>query len=165
MGNFETLLRDSPCFKEQPTDPDVFAAQLDNNVTSILDLLAPLQKVTKRESSKRILDWHSPQSLGDRRECRRLERKYRRTGLVSDYREWRKAGRVMVKSLAAARKHHFSHVINDSLITAKSKWSTIRNLLHMSNSVSTSIGLTADVFSKYFIDKLAKIALNISIAQ
>src|SRR6476469_10533631 len=140
-----------------------FARQIDCDVTSVLDQFAPMQRVTKREAVTRILNWHSPQSLSDRRDCRRLERRFRRTGLQTDYREWRKAGRVMVKSLATARKEHFAHAINDSMITAKSKWSTIRNLLHMSNSVNMSLSfLTADRLNQFFNDKLCTIMSNIS---
>ena len=86
-----------------------------------------------------------------------------RTGLQTDYREWRKAGRVMVKSLANARKEHFAHAINDSMISTKSKWSSIRNLLHMSNSVNVSLSfLTADRLNQFFNDKLCTIMSNIS---
>ena len=159
---FESLLRSTPCFLQPYTDPDLFAAHIDRDVTYVLDILAPLQKVSRRESLKRTLDWHSPQSLRDKRECRRLERKFIRTGDTNDHREWRKAGRVMIKSLAAARRDHFSHAINDLCNSAQSRWFAIRNLLHSTNSLIPSLGLTADMFNQFFIDKLSSIASNIS---
>jgi len=145
-----------------PTDPDAYAELIDKDVLTILDLLAPLQTVTKRESSQGSGEWHSSKSRSDKRECRRLERRYRRTGDQGDYRAWRKAGKVFVKSLGDARKDYFSKAITDSLNCSRSKWLAIKHLLHTTKTSIFNTCLTASMFCQYFNDKLLLITANIS---
>ena len=159
-AKLEKIIRSSPCFTQPSVDPDSFATQIDSDVINALDILAPLRTITKRVSGRPVVNWHTPQTRASKRDCRRLERRFRRTGLQEDYREWRKAGRMCVKSLARARKDFISHEICDP--SPKSRWINIRNILHTShNSVQTNT-LTALMFSKHFVDKLRLIALNIA---
>ena len=67
----------------------------------------------------------------------------------------------MVKSVKDARKDFLYHAINCSTVTVKSKWATIRNVLHSSKTIVASTKLSAEIFSKYFNDKLSVIASKI----
>src|SRR5277367_42917 len=67
-----------------------------------------------------------------------------------------------MKSLSAARKDFFSHSINDSLITSKSRWLTIRSLLHSCKPAVCCVNLSANMFCQFFNDKLSTIAVNIA---
>lgn len=161
-AQFDSILCKSSCFTQTVNDPDEFAARIDKDVISTLDVLAPLRTVTKRVSSSQVVNWHSSQSRSDKKTCRRLERRFRRTKDQGDYVAWRKAGRVLGKSLKEARRDHFAHAINDCA-NLKSKWSCILNLLHLSKTVvSSSLCLTGDMFLKYFNDKLLLISSNIA---
>ena len=161
-ARFESLLQASPCYTMSPTDPNTFATLIDQDVLTVLDTLAPLQTTTKRESSRGITDWHSSRSRSDKRECRRLERRYRRTGEQGDYRAWRKAGRTSIKSLSDARRDFFSAAVNDSLKCSRSKWLTIKHLLHTTKTAVFNTCLSAAMFSQFFNDKLSLISANIA---
>ena len=162
LGRFQAELRETTSFRQMPVDPDAYAAMIDADVTSVLDHLAPRRTVTKRKSLNNTIRWHSPQSRADKRDCRRLERRYRRTGNMVDYKAWRKAGRVMAKSFASAQKDYYSSTIDNLSVDAKSKWCSIRKLLHTAKMSILHSNLTANVFNQFFTDKLSSIGIDIA---
>ena len=157
MSRFTELIRNSNIFINPPDDPNAFVKQLDIDISDALDCVAPLRKSTRRRSARPPAHWATEEARVARRECRRLERRFRHSGSEADRVSWRLAGRVAVKAMNSDRTMFFASKLNDAEIGSRNRWQVIHNLLHSTDCASNVDIPTVDVFCNYFVDKLQNI--------
>ena len=77
-----------------------------------------------------MVDRQSDRPKHVRRECRCLERRYRKTGAEEDYVVWRKAARAAMREANAARSGYYLRTVVVGTGDSKKLWSAVNKLLH-----------------------------------
>lgn len=140
---------------------DDYASQLDSDVTAALGILAPTITKTKHASTLPIAKWINREAIVAKRLSRKLERKFRRTGLQGDFSEWKRAGRASVKVLNSARLKYLTDTLNNCSSVPSKRWKTIRNILHNSNKCFNNCLFNAQMFCDFFERKLTDIQSSV----
>ena len=163
MNQVNKLLSSSPISVSPPDDVDDYVAQLDSDVLTILDKLAPLQTRTKRAPSRRKAAWYTPAAHVAKTLSRKLERHYKSTGKEEDYVKWRKAARASVKEMNTARSQYYSDTVREA-VSPQHMWKTVQMLLRVKpRAITQSCGdaQLAASFASFFVNKIHKIKSEI----
>ena len=119
----------SKLFSSTATDADEYAEQFNVEVRRVLDLHAPLQ------TSRRRCCQHDNRSLSEevrraKQLCRRLERRYRRTGLQSDKQAYLSACSAARDSILRSRADRIKSKLDEVSGDVGAAWRTAQRLLH-----------------------------------
>ena len=156
---FLSLLQNSQIFTNPPRGADDYAAQLDSDVLAALDAVAPVVIRTKRSSQRSSPAWMTKEAINAKRVTRQLERRFKKSGSAADFAAWKRAGRLSVKEIKTATDGHLSSMVKNVSSEPAQRWKAVQNILHESrvtNSVA-NCNFSAQVFSDYFVDKIALI--------
>jgi len=156
----------SKLYDSTTSDADEYAQLFDTEVRRVLDIHAPLQTRRRRQGQHdiRLLSDEARQA---KRLRRRSERRYRRTGLETDRRTYRAACRAARDSIQRSRANHIKEELAAASGDVKSTWRTAQRLLHSNNKVihnDADCKQLASAFSRFFVDKINKIRINIESA-
>ena len=160
---FTSIMRTKPVFLAPSDDVNGFAEQIDSAIVETLDQLAPL-RVRKKRCGRPVNSWLSEAAVRAKRKRRRMETRWRRTGLESDRVLYRRACREAGFAINQSLESHYS----DRLRTAaadgnhRTQWRTIRELIHSDDRQTiedrSECRRLCDDFGLFFAGKLRKIA-------
>ena len=109
-SDFERRLRVSSIVINPPDTPDEFVAEMNSCITHILDEIAPLRRGT-RPNGRKAARWLSPEAVATKRQRRRLERRWKKTGWEADRVKYRTACREANSLINASRnKQRYQHI-------------------------------------------------------
>ena len=156
---FLSILQNSLIYTNPPRGVDDYATQLDTDVLTALNTVAPLTTRTKRFSPRSSPVWMTKEAVNAKRTTRQLERRYKKSASVTDFSAWKRAGRASVKEIKAARVGYMLNMVKNSSNDPVKRWKVVKDLLHGSNNTNnvTDSNFTAETFSDYFVDKIALI--------
>ena len=111
--------------------------------------------------------WMTPEAISARKERWRMERRYARTKLDEDRKNFRVSCRKTDRLVHEARSTHVHSEIISVGQTPRLLWRSIRNLLHSGSSTHVwyqglKINNLVNDLSLYFINKLTKISETIA---
>lgn len=93
----------------------------------VLDTIAPAK--TKKIFGKQKAPWRNDTNVANKkRECRKAERKWRKSNLHIDYDILKASLRIYNSELKRARKSHFSNLINENINNTRALFATIDKL-------------------------------------
>ena len=102
-------------------DVDGFTRQLEQSVTDILDVLAPLKTCTKRRG-KSDCRWLSDAAVTAKQTRRQLERRWKRSGFEADRIEYRSACRAANAAINASRSSFYKERLSAAAGDQKALW-------------------------------------------
>ena len=147
-------LVDSPLCRPVPADADVdelFTAY-DNTLREVADRIAPSHAVHRRLGH--TAPWFDADCRALRRECWRLERRYRRTYSVADRRQWVDAVRHRLRVYRDKKEEYWTDRIAEHGSSSPILWRSLSSMLGRDRSVTRATGHTADGFAAYFSRKV-----------
>jgi len=146
-------------------DVDVFVDQLQDDVTSVLDRLAPIHTTTKRVGQNHESDL-SDDAVKAKRYRRKCERRFRRSKNDADRKAYRKATRVANRMIIASAQTGNQTRLNEAAGDQKSIWRISNEILHRKpRSCSIDPDRQANLcisFKTFFINKLLTIRKDIA---
>jgi len=110
-------------------DVSLFADQLNQSITDVLDELAPLKSGSKR-GGKCSSCWLSDAAIVSTRKRRRLERRWARTRSETDRIAYRAACRQANDEINKLRQSFYRQRFEESIGDQKAKWKVVHELLH-----------------------------------
>ena len=125
-------------------------------LTSLVDRLAP--RIVVRKHYRPITPWFNAVCRAEKRRSRCFERVYRRTGLAQDRSNW--INQLRSSQLVYQRVQHefWQTLITNSSGNARKLWNSLSSVMGRNRcSSTTSSGLTADSFAKFFCDKVSDV--------
>ena len=162
-----TDIRSSSLYNSPSLDLSELCDQYDSVLSSILDKHAPLCKrvITIRPSAP----WYSEEIKEQKVICRRLERRWRRSRLTSDYQSYlhRKADNLFpTSSFAVDLANKFVHFFEEKIVNIRSKLGTplVCNSWFLQNPILDTSSLTCQLvnFAPTSNTELSNIANNIN---
>ena len=152
---FRQKIRMSSVYQQPAASADSYAIQLEEDITSILDELIPFCTSTKRRA-KPESRWLSAEAVKAKQTRRRLERKWKATGLDAVRKAYRAACRAANRLITESRRTFYADRVIETSHDPRALWRCVKGLLH-SNKLSTihDRGL-CEIFSTFFHDKIAK---------
>jgi len=138
-------VEDSPLCRPVPADADVdeLFTVYDNTLREVADRIAPSHAVHRRLG--RTAPWFDADCRALRRECRRLERRYRRTHSVADRRQWVDAVRHRLRVYRDNKEQYWTDRIAEHGSSSPMLWRSLSSMLGDSDrSVTGATGHTAD---------------------
>ena len=137
-----------------------------HSMSFVFDKLAPIKTSRVKQTGHDVKNWISADALAAKRNRRKLERRWKRTGDVRDRIEYRSACRQANRLIRESRRKFFEDRIHASS-DSKQRWSTIKQLLHPRGSQSTcrnnnGTAHFSEILSSYFVDKIKSIKNEIS---
>ena len=161
---FSARFRRSDVYLQPLDDVDGFTRQLEQSVTDILDVLAPLKTCTKRRG-KADCRWLSDTVVTAKQTRRQLERRWKRSGFEADRIEYRSACRAANAAINASRSSFYRERLSAAAGDQKALWRISKDLLHNDDrppdAGTQEAKLLCDGFSVFFADKLKLIASTI----
>lgn len=139
---------------------DMFALQLETDITGILDELIPVCTCTKRHG-KCDSRWLSPEAITAKQTRRRLERRLKTTGLESVRKAYRAACRIANRCINEARRSHCARTITESSRDPRALWRNVKGLLHSGASSTASIPGLCQSTASFFAAKIAKVQVTV----
>lgn len=146
--------------------PAVFGSsitELVNNfnckVTSVIDAIAPIR--VKVVSSKKRSPWRNdPLVRSGKRECRIVERKWRKTNLQVHFAAYKEILRIYNLELRNARRSFFSNIIDKNNNNAHALFATVNRLTNPPIAVASELLSTkaCNDFATFFSEKNQKIS-------
>ena len=158
---FKSRVLNSDCWLNPAPSVDDYAEQIRHDITKILDDLAPERLVKRRKSIKRRT-WLSDAAIEAKRKRRRLERKWRKSGLDSDRVRYRSSCRETNKLINESLASSHAKTIQEASHNPRSLWRAVNSILHPPSSSETISpedvnASQCGIISKYFQDKLIRI--------
>ena len=98
--------------------------------------MAPV-RTGKQRRPKSITRWLSKPAIAAKRQRRRLEKAWRRSGAEQDRKAYRVACREANKLINESRKDHNAQRIS-SCADSKARWTVVKDLLHSSETDHTA---------------------------
>jgi len=147
-------------------DADEYAELFDSEVKRVLDFHAP-QRTGRRRCGQHDIRQLSDEARQAKQLRRRLERRYRRTGLESDRRTYLSACSAARDSITKSRADHIKSKLNDVAGDIGTTWRTAQSLLHNNHKVVYSDAECASLvstFCQFFVDKVNRIRDNTAAA-
>ena len=145
---------------------DDYVNQINRIVICELDRRAPIRVRCFVQRSLPCDEFLSAEAVMAKRDRRRLERVWRRTGNENARLEYRASCRAANKAINDSRANYLACKLrNISVNSARDKWKSYNGLLHR-NSVHISHGLGENIanfcnsLALYFIEKISKIQLK-----
>ena len=143
---------------------EAFASQLERDITMILDELSPIRSSARR-AGKPDSRWLSPEAVVAKKERRKMERRWKKTGLDSVRVAYRAACRVANRLITDSRRAFYRHRVNESSRDPRALWKVVKGLLHTgSKPMAIQAGL-GNTFASHFINKIAKVKSAICAAK
>lgn len=155
------MLASSVCTSPAST-ADSFATQLQTDVVKVLDRLAPVVTATNRRGEKS--QWRlSEEAVEAKRSRRRLERRWRSTGLEEARMSYRRACRTTNLLINASRSSFYSQRVEEASSDPRALWKVVRNLLHpdQASGGSPRPGLCNEC-ATFFVSKLVRVRTTIA---
>ena len=123
-----TDIRSSSLYNCPSLDLSELCDQYDSVLSSILDKHAPLRKrvITNRPRAP----WYSEEIKEQKVICRRLERRWRRSRLTSDYQSYTDQRTVVKNTIFKSKMDYYSNLIYLAESDRKTLFRTITRLLH-----------------------------------
>ena len=125
--DFNSRLRSSPLFSNPATAPDEYVAQLKSTVTAILDQVAPTRR-GQRPGGRQGARWLSADAVAAKRNRRRLERRWKKSGCERDRVDYRTACRQTNLLINASRNQHHCDRIAAAGTNARRVWTCALSL-------------------------------------
>jgi len=147
-------------------DVDEFAELFDSEMERILDIHAPLRS-GRRRSGKNDTRQLSDEARRAKQHRRRLERRYRRTGLESDRRAYQVACTAARDSITKLRADQSKSQLDEVAGDPRATWRRAQSLLHTNHKVvynDAECATLVSTFSRFFVDKVDRICDNIASA-
>ena len=140
----------------QPVSPDADVDQLfdkyDTVLRGIADRLAPLHTVRRRHG--RRAPWFDAECRNLRRECRRFERRYRRTYTAGERRQWVDATRRRHQTYRAKKEQYWLARLTNSRRSSSQLWQSLSTLLGRNRDAASITGHSAAGFASFFARKI-----------
>ena len=148
------LLRASRLCQPVPDDADVdqLFASYEAVLCDIADKLAPVRTIRRRPG--RPTPWFDDECRAERRRCRRLERRYRRTRCAEDRRRWVDAARRRLRLNRAKYEECRLGRLNQCGRSSSLLWRSLSPLLGRDRDVAGSTDHTADSLAEFFDKKV-----------
>ena len=147
-------LEDSPLCRPVPADADVdeLFAVYDSTLREVADRIAPSHAVRRRVGH--TAPWFDADCRALRRECRRLERRYRRTCTDTDRRQWVDAVRHRLRVYRDKKEEYWSGRIAEHSHSSPMLWRSLSYMLGRDRNVTGATGHSADGFAVFFSRKV-----------
>ena len=164
--DFNSRLRSSPLFSNPATAPDEYVAQLKSTVTAILDQVAPTRR-GQRPGGRQGARWLSADAVAAKRNRRRLERRWKKSGSERDRVDYRTACRQTNLLINASRNQHHCDRIAAAGTNARRVWTAVKELLHVERDGQRVRSAADDAtfsstFAAFFTDKVRNIRHKIT---
>ena len=139
-------------FQDEPADHlfDIFQREM----TVIIDRLLPLRP--SRMRTRPLSPWFDGECFTLRRQARRLERVFRRSGLAADRAAWVKFVRTMHRRHREKEGQYWESMIKSSSGDPRHLWSTFKDLLGSSGATSSPAPppFSADEYANFYATKI-----------
>ena len=158
-----TDIRSSSLYNSPSLDLSELCDQYDSALSSILDKHAPLRKsvITIRPRAP----WYSEEIKEQKVIFRRLERRWRRSRLTSDYQSYTDQRTVVKNTIFKSKMDYYSSLIYSAESDSKTLFRTITRLLHRKAvnlfPTSSSAVELANKFVHFFEEKIVNIRSNL----
>jgi len=140
---------------------DAFAAQLESEVTTILDDLAPICTSTKRQQ-KPESRWLSVEAVVAKQTRRRLERRWKLTGEDAVRIAYRAACRHANRLITESRRLFYARRVTQSSRDPRALWQSVKGLLHTNHKPIIHKPGMCDRFMSHFAAKVKKAKATVS---
>lgn len=139
------------------TSPDNLVSFYNFELQQLLDTLAPLK--TRTVSFTHSAPWFTPELRQLKTRGRRLERLYKRTGLMIHRELYSEHVHLYKDALYAAKNVFYSHLIESGDGNTKALYSTVNRILKPPDTLPAHLYCTAqcDKFMSFFNDKITTI--------
>ena len=144
-----TDIRSSSLYNSPSLDLSELCDQYDSVLSSILDKHAPLRKrvITIRPRAP----WYSEEIKEQKVICRRLERRWRRSRLTSDYQSYTAQRTVVKNTIFKSKMDYYSSLIYSAESDSKTLFRTITRLLHRKADKLFPTSSSADDLANKFV--------------
>lgn len=137
---------------------------LNSSCTDILDRVAPLKP--KRPKANTIgSPWLNDLTRAHRRDCRRVERRWKRDKFQVSYEIFPDCLQLYQSSVKTAKAQYFAELINKNAHRPKILFNTINSILNPAAAALASLAPTTEtceMFLNFFIEKIENIRSHIS---
>ena len=152
------------CCPEQSTgSADALFDSFNSRMTYLMDNIAPIKPKTLRNKNR--TPWLSSPSVKSlKRDCRKSERKWRKSKLQIDCDIFRGKLRVYNDAICRARQSYFSNIINQNLNNSRVLFSTVEKLTSPPCQLPLDLhsAKACNDFASFFTEKNSRIRANIS---
>jgi hypothetical protein len=154
LCTFKERVLSSSAYINPASTVDEYSSQLESDMITILDDLAPICTSTKR-CGKPENRWLSDDAAAAKRTRRRLERKWKATNLEDVRVSYRKACRVANKLITESRRAFYARRVTESSRDPRALWRCVKGLLHTkSSTVAHEKGMSVR-FASFFSEKIS----------
>jgi len=164
LDKFRERIRASSVYVLPSTTAEGFASQLESDITSILDELAPVCTSTKRRG-KPESRWLSKEAAEAKKTRRRLERKWKKTALEEVRKAYRVACKAANRLITESRRAFYASRVTESSRDPQALWRCVKGLLHLNKSSSVFEPGMCDRFSTFFSDKILNVKTKVSVLK
>ena len=133
---------------------DLFS-KYDSTLRCLLDKHLPVRKVRKRIEP--LTPWFDSDCIKAKRNKRRLEHAYHRTGLVVDRVRWTKAIRDMHTLFSTKERAYWEAKVAAAASNSKKRWQILNKLMCKNVKSQIPDSATAEAFSKFFSHKVESV--------
>jgi hypothetical protein len=161
---FRQRLRSSPVYLQPAATANEYSVQLETDITRILDELIPFCNSTKRRG-KPESRWLSTEAVQAKQTRRRLERKWKSTGLETVRIAYRAACRAANKLITESRRALYACRVKESSGDPRALWRCVKGLLHANKSSINHQDGMCDKFSSFFNEKINKAKAKVSLLR
>ena len=102
--------------------------QYDSELSKLVDVCAPLK--TRFVISRPSAPWHSEEIAAEKRKCRKLERRWRKSGTEADKLQYSDQCSRVCKLLKSSKMSYYASLINENKSDSKVLFNTIDRMLH-----------------------------------
>ena len=140
------MLTDSELCQPVSTDTDVdqLFDTYDAVLRKVADDLAPVHNIRRRRG--RLAPWFDTECRSLRQECRRLERRYRRTYTAEHRRSW--------EVYRSKKEQYWLERVQSSEGSSFQLWRSLSTLLGRDRDIAGVTGHSAEEFAKFFSRKI-----------
>ena len=145
---FKQNILSSSLFSNPHPTVDGYADQMETEITSVLDKLAPL-KTGRRSGPRRARNWLSPEAIEAKKQRRRLERRWKASNAEPDRLSYRAACSSTNKLINKSRAASNVECINEASKNPKRLWSTIKITSSLVSTQWTTLTLHISTAGKF----------------
>ena len=131
---------------------DQLFATYDAALRDVADQLAPSHVIRRRPG--RPTPWFDAECRALRRDCRRLERRFRRTQCPMDRQAWVQATRHRFQTYRAKKENYWLGRLMQCGRSTPLQWRSLSSILGRHCDVTESTSHTAEGFARYFKKKI-----------
>ena len=157
-AQFKDALKQSPLCSlsfDNATASELFDAY-ESTLCALADRFAPAHVIKQRR--RLLTPWFDSECRKIRRSCRRLERKFHRTGELCDRLEWIKSLRAKHKAFASKERNYWLRKLSEEVKSPRKLWKSISGLIQgPDSSAAGSHSHTPDDFLHAFAKKVEDI--------